>query len=148
MIVFDTSVLSRVFRRARPGAEERRLQAVFDELMAGDAALGLPGIVLQEVLSGIRSHRQFDDLAAKLTTAFTILPEGAREHVEAARVKNVCLAKGLNVSGVDCLIAACAMTGSHELFAVDDDFAAIARHVPLRLFNASHGAGQTGLHGA
>ena len=134
MIVLDTSVLSRVFRRTRPGAEERRLQAVFEGLMAADARLGLPGIVLQEVLSGIRARRQFDDLARKLTAAFTILPEGVREHVEAARVKNVCLGKALNVSGVDCLIAACAMTGGHELFAVDDDFDAIARHVPLKLF--------------
>jgi predicted nucleic acid-binding protein len=137
VIVLDTSVLSRVFRRARPGAEERRLQDVFEGLMAADAPLGLPGIVLQEVLSGIRARRQFDDLAGKLIGACAILPEGVREHVEAARVKNVCLGKGLNVSGIDCLIAACAMTGGHELFAVDDDFDAMARHVPLKLFKAS-----------
>ncbi len=136
MIVLDTSVLSRVFRRTRPGNEERRVQAAFGELMAADVPLGLPGIVLQEILSGIRSGRQFDDLAAKLTAAFTILAEGVSEHVEAARVRNVCLGKGLNVSGVDCLIAACAITGDHELFAVDDDFVAIARHAPLRLFKA------------
>ena len=112
------------------------MQAAFGELMAADVPLGLPGIVLQEILSGIRSGRQFDDLAAKLTAAFTILAEGVSEHVEAARVRNVCLGKGLNVSGVDCLIAACAITGDHELFAVDDDFVAIARHAPLRLFKA------------
>ncbi|MEW5982206.1 MAG: PIN domain nuclease [Acidobacteriota bacterium] len=134
MILFDTSVLSRVFRRKHPGPEERRLRAVFDELMASDDPLGLPGIVLQEVLSGVRSHRQFSDLSGKLLTAFAVLPEGVSEHVEAARVKNVCLAKGLNVSGVDCLIAAVAITGHHELFAVDDDFEAIAKHAPLKLY--------------
>jgi len=134
VILFDTSVLSRVFRRRRPGAEERRLQVVFEELMASDVPLGLPGIVLQEVLSGIRSQRQFTDLTAKLLAAFTVVPDGIPEHVEAARVKNVCLGKGLNVSGGDCLIAACAITGNHELFAIDEDFEAIARHAPLRLF--------------
>lgn len=134
MILFDTSVLSRVFRRKHPGPEERRLRAVFDDLMASDDSLGLPGIVLQEVLSGVRSHRQFSELSGKLLTAFAVLPEGVSEHVEAARVKNVCLAKGLNVSGVDCLIAAVAITGRHELFAVDEDFEAIARHAPLRLY--------------
>jgi len=138
VILFDTSVLSRVFRRKRPGAEERRLQAVFEDLMASDVPLGLPGIVLQEVLSGIRSHRQFSELAAKLLAAFTVIPEGIPEHVEAARVKNVCLGKGLNVSGGDCLIAACAITGNHELFAVDDDFEVIARHAPLKLFRGHH----------
>jgi predicted nucleic acid-binding protein len=134
VILFDTSVLSRVLRRRHPGPQERRLRAVFEELMASDDPLGLPGIVLQEVLSGVRSHRQFGELSGRLLAAFTILPEGVSEHVEAARVKNVCLAKGLNVSGVDCLIAACAITGGHELFAIDEDFEAIAKHVPLKLY--------------
>jgi predicted nucleic acid-binding protein len=140
VILFDTSVLSRVFRRRRPGAEERRLQAVFEELMASDVPLGLPGIVLQEVLSGIRSHRQFSDLRAKLLAAFAIVLEGVPEHVEAARVKNACLGKGLNVSGIDCLVAACAITGNHELYAVDEDFEAIAMHAPLRLFRGHYAA--------
>jgi predicted nucleic acid-binding protein len=106
-------------------------------MMASDVPLALPGIVLQEVLSGLRSHRQFADLTAKLLAAFSILPEGVPEHVEAARLKNACLSKGLNVSGVDCLIAACAITGNHELFAADSDFKAIARQAPLRLFRGA-----------
>ena len=138
MILFDTSVLSRVFRRTRPGQDEDRLRRVFGGLMASDAQLGLPGIVLQEVLSGIRSNREFGDLRSKLLAAFTIVSEGAAEHIEAARVRNVGLAKGLNVSGADCLIAACAICGGHEIFTVDEDFKAIARHAPLRLFTGSH----------
>jgi hypothetical protein len=39
-----------------------------------------------------------------------------------------------DVSGIDCLVAACAVTGDHDLFVVDDDFGAIARHAPLKLF--------------
>jgi predicted nucleic acid-binding protein len=138
VILFDTSVLSRVFRRKRPGTEERRLQAVFDGLMGGDVPLGLPGIVLQEVLSGIRSQRQFSDLSAKLLAGFAIVAEGASEHVEAARLKNVCLGKGLKVSGIDCLIAAVALVGGHDLFTVDEDFAAIAKHAPLKLYKGHH----------
>lgn len=134
MILFDTSVLSCVLRRRHPGPAERRLRAVFDELMASDDPLGLPGIVLQEVLSGVRSERQFAELSGRVLAAFSILPEGVSEHVEAARVRNVCLAKGLNVSGVDCLIAACAITGGHQLFTVDEDFEAIAKHTPLKLY--------------
>jgi predicted nucleic acid-binding protein len=134
VILFDTSVLSRVLRRRHPGPAERRLRAVFDELMASDDPLGLPGIVLQEVLSGVRSERQFAELSGRVLAAFSILPEGVSEHVEAARVRNVCLAKGLNASGVDCLIAACAITGGHELFTVDEDFEAIAKHTPLKLY--------------
>jgi predicted nucleic acid-binding protein len=134
VILLDTSVLSRVFRRKRPGPQEQRLQAAFEDLMTSDVPVGLPGIVLQEVLSGIRSHRQFSDLAAKLLGAFAVVTEGTAEHVEAARVKDACMSKGLNVSGIDCLIAACAIIGHHELFAVDEDFEAMAAHAPLRLF--------------
>jgi hypothetical protein len=102
--------------------------------MASDVRVGLPGIVLQEVLSGVRSSHQFDDLRSRLLTAFVIVPAGVGDHVEAARLKNVCLGKGLNVSGIDCLIAACAMAGRHELFTLDDDFEAIAKHTSLHLY--------------
>ena len=90
--------------------------------------------------SRTRTATNVADSSAKRLAAFTVLPEGIREHVEAARVKNVCLGKGLNVSGIDCLIAACAITGKHELFAVDEDFEAIAKHAPLRLYGGHHGA--------
>ena len=134
MILFDTSVLSRVFRRRRPGAEERRLQVLFEGLMVSDTPLGLPGIVLQEVLSGITSQKQFVDLRGKLLAGFTVMPASAQDHLEAARLKNACIGKGLNVSGIDCLIAARTIAGGHELFAVGGDFVEIAKHSPLKLF--------------
>ena len=54
MILLDTSVLSRVFRRRRSGPEELQLQRTVEGLMTADAALGIPSIVLQEVLCGVR----------------------------------------------------------------------------------------------
>jgi predicted nucleic acid-binding protein len=134
VILLDTSILSRVFRRRRPGPQERQRQAGFEALMESDASLGLPGIVLQEVLSGLPSEKAFRDLRAKLLGAFTILPASVDDHLEAARLKNLCMSKGANVSGIDCLIAATAITGGHELFAADQDFETIRRHTDLRLF--------------
>jgi predicted nucleic acid-binding protein len=137
VILFDTSVLSRVFRRRRPGDGEQALQVAFEALMQGDARLGLPGIVLQELLSGLASEKQFRELRAKLLGAFTIVPASVEDHVEAARLKNLCAAKGLNASAVDCLIAATAIAGGHELLTTDADFRAIGRHAPLRLLAAA-----------
>ena len=102
--------------------------------MSSDTPLGLPGIVLQEVLSGLPSEKQFRELRAKLLGAFAIVPASVDDHLEAARLKNVCARQGANVSGIDCLIAASAIAGGHELFAVDADFEAICRHSPLKLF--------------
>ena len=62
------------------------------------------------------SQRQFADLRGKLQAGLTVIPASAEEHVEAARLKNLCMGKGLNVSGIDCLIAATAMAGDHGLF--------------------------------
>jgi predicted nucleic acid-binding protein len=139
VILIDTSVLSRVFRRRRPGPHERQLQAVFEDLMSSDAPLGLPGIVLQEVLSGLSTEKQFRDLRAKLLGAFTIVPATVGDHLEAARLKNVCTRDGANVSGIDCLIAASAISSGHELFTSDADFEAIRRRSSLKLF-AGHDA--------
>ena len=136
MILFDTSILSRVFRRRRPGPQERGLHAAFEALMQSDASLGLPGVVLQEVLSGLASEKAFRDLRAKLLGAFTILPASVEDHVEAARLKNLCISKGANVSGIDCLIAATTIAGGHELFTADKDFETIRRHTTLKLFES------------
>lgn len=133
MILFDTSVLSRVFRRTRMGPSEKALAAEVQDLLLGERPLGLPGIVLQEVLSGIRVEKQFANLERRLLSAFTILTATAQHHVDAARLRNTCLSAGLNVSGPDCLIAVLAIAGDHHLFARDDDFQAIARHAPLKL---------------
>ncbi len=102
--------------------------------MSSDRPIGVPGIVLQEILSGLHSEKQLRELRAKLLGAFTILPASVDDHLEAARLKNVCVSKGTNVSGIDCLIAATAIAGGHELFAVDADFEAICRYSPLKLF--------------
>jgi predicted nucleic acid-binding protein len=114
--------------------EERHLKAVVEDLMAGELPLGLPGIVLQEVLSGVRNEKQFADLEQRLLASFSIVNPGTRDHIEAARLTNKCLASGLAASGPDCLIAVLAIAGDHELFAMDEDFRALAKHAPLKLF--------------
>ncbi|HVF60499.1 MAG TPA: PIN domain-containing protein [Thermoanaerobaculia bacterium] len=133
MILLDTSVLSRVFRRRRSGPEEERISVVLERLFASEAPLGLPAIVLQEVLSGITSERQFADLAERLQSSFVILNSATQDHVEAARLKNLCQSAGFNVSGPDCLIAVQAIAGGHRLYAIDGDFDHLAEHCPLAL---------------
>jgi predicted nucleic acid-binding protein len=133
VILLDTSVLSRAFRRATPGPSEQRVRVALEALMVGQAALGLPGIVLQEVLSGIRNPRQFADLERRLLDGFEIVHATTHDHIAAAKLRNACLTRGLNVSGTDCLIAHLAVAGGHRLLASDEDFQAIARHSKLQL---------------
>jgi predicted nucleic acid-binding protein len=135
VILFDTSVLSRVLRRKKPGEDEHRLQETLESLMVQEDPLGLPAIVLQELLTGIHSEKQFEQLRSRLLASFQIIHPDTEDYIQAARLKNKCLTEGVNVSGPDCLIAAIAIRGEHELFAMDADFESIARAVPMRLFD-------------
>ncbi len=141
MILLDTSVLSLAFRRSRPGPAEQRVRWALERLMAGQAALGLPGLVLQEVLSGIRNPKQFADLERRLLSGFDIVHATTEDHIAAARLRNTCLANGVTVSGADCLIAALAVAGNHRLLAADVDFHALAKHSKLHLLSVDEIAG-------
>jgi predicted nucleic acid-binding protein len=134
LILLDTSVLSRIRRRRKPGPDERALATFVDRLLESEAAVGLPGIVLQEILSGIRDAAAFIELERRLTTSFPIVMATAADHIAAARLGNRCLDRGLTTSATDCLIAALTISGDHQLFALDDDFRQIAKHTPLKLF--------------
>jgi len=134
MILLDTSVLSRAFRRKRPDTAEKAVRTRLEQLLESEAAIGLPGVVLQEVLSGVASSKQFESLKERLLASFVVIAATQSDHVEAARVRNACAAAGVNVSAIDCLIAACAIAGDHELFAMDDDYQGIAEQTTLRLY--------------
>ena len=134
MILFDTSVLSRVFRRTAAGSEEKSLRLKVDAMLKEDVPLGIPVLVLQELLTGIRSEQQFAELQSTLLGSFEIIHPDTDNYVEAARLQNKCIAKGFNVSGPDCLIAAVTISEGHELFAIDTDFQTIARIAPLKLY--------------
>ena len=102
--------------------------------MHGEDPLGLPGIVLQEVLG--------DSIGEDVPRSARETPR--RVHHRACldrgpsrggtRLKNLCVSKGLNVSGIDCLIAATAILRRNELFTADTDFASISRMSGLKLF--------------
>ena len=133
MIVLDTSVLSLAFRRRKPDAEEPDPVALLGKMIAEDRPLVVPGIVLQELLSGVRTAEQFKRLQAAMA-AFPILLAGQVQHVQAAQISNVCRREGITCSTVDALIAAMAIGVGGQLFTTDADFQRIAPRCGLRLY--------------
>jgi predicted nucleic acid-binding protein len=99
-----------------------------------DMPVGVPGIVLQELLSGVRTEAEFTRLKAMMEGFPLVLAERA-DHVSAARIANGCARKGLPTSTVDCLIAALAVSRKAPLLTVDDDFAGMAPHCGLTLLS-------------
>lgn len=133
MILLDTSVVSTVLRRRKRIGPEADLARRLDVLMATERPIALPGLVLQEVLSGIRDERQFDVVRRTAEATFPILLPRRDDHIVAAQLVNACRRRGVTASATDALIAAQAIGYGAHLFTTDPDFEDIAKHTPLRV---------------
>lgn len=132
MILVDTSVWSRAYRRrARP--VDDAVGARLRELISAGEPVALPGIVLQELLSGLRHETQLVRLE-RVLAPFPLVLATRADHAGAARIRNACGAAGFAASSIDSLIAAQAVERDATLFAADGDFTQIAEHSALRLF--------------
>lgn len=131
MIVVDTSVLSQVFRRASSPAPSTLAHA-FRRLVEEDAPLAIPGVVLQELLSGVKTARAFAALEGALA-GFPLLRADRAAHRLAAEVRNSCRRAGVAAASFDCLIAAQAINADADLWTLDRDFERIAGVTTLRL---------------
>lgn len=97
----------------------------------------VPGIVFQELLSGIKEPSQAEKIMG-IMEGYPILLATQDHHVEAANISNVCRKVGVSAATVDCLIAAQCIMENGILLTMDDDFSLIARHSTLRLYPMRH----------
>lgn len=133
MILFDTSVVSAVLRRRRKGAAEEELTARVEALLRSDETLGIPGIVLQELLSGVADRAQRDRLLKAVQDGFPIVLATEGDHLNAADLMSACAAEGIAFSTPDALIAAQAINRRARLLTVDADFRRLPARLGLRL---------------
>ena len=130
-VLVDTSVWSLALRRNTPtgGAEESELVELIREVR-----IGLIGPVRQELLSGMKSHAQFQKLRNHLR-AFPDLEIDSRDYETAAEFFNLCRGKGVQGSNTDFLICAVASRYRMPIFTTDDDFKLFQPHLPITLHN-------------
>ena len=134
MIIIDTSVLSLAFRRKTRPAPESVKVSTFRRLVTEDIPVAIPGIVLQELLSGVPTPDEFRRLQ-RILDGFPVLLATYDDHVGAARIANACIRAGVIVSTVDCLIAAMTLGKEARLLTSDRDFARMAPHCGLKLLD-------------
>jgi predicted nucleic acid-binding protein len=133
VILLDTSVLSAVLRRRKPGPAELRLAGRVAELLESESPVSVPGIVLQEILTGISEQAQFQTVRRAVLRGFPIVTANAGDHVLAAELANGCRGHGVAVSAVDALIAALTIQARGSLLTMDEDFERIAAHSSLKV---------------
>jgi predicted nucleic acid-binding protein len=132
MILLETSLLALAYEK-RSAAADPRPVAALRRMIHENVALGIPGIVWQELLSDVCSEGQFKQLRAHLA-AFPILLAGQQHHAEAARIALSCAAKRIECSPVEALIAAHAVESKAPLFTLNRAFGPIARYAGFKLF--------------
>ena len=133
MILLDTGVVSAVLRRRRRGDLEERVHLTVLTLLESAEAVALPGIVFQEVLSGIADSRQFRRVMRGIRDAFPVVLASEEDHQLAAQLANRAAAKGIATSTPDTLIAGQAVRLDSGLMTLDRDFERLAKLVDLKL---------------
>jgi len=134
LIIVDTSVWSLAFRRRSwPNDEMPGVIKLLQKLTREKEHLGVPGVVLQELLSGVKDPAQGERIKT-LMEGYPLLLASKEHHIEAANISNVCRRSGISAATIDCLIAAQCIMLDGLLLTLDDDFKRISRCCGLRLY--------------
>jgi predicted nucleic acid-binding protein len=128
-MMVDTSVWIDYFNGFR-SLEAERLTTAIEE----GEPISIPGLVLTEILLGLRSETEASRIA-DLLTAFDEVPDPDRtDYVAAASIYRLCRSKGKTIrSTIDCVIAQSCIRYGHSLLTKDRDFVAIAKSTLLSL---------------
>ncbi len=127
-IIVDTSVWSLVLRRAEPPVDPQAIRLA--KLIKQGQPILLLGVILQELLSGIKRETDFEMVKSHLEP-FPILELQRDDYVSAAKLRNLCKANGVQASTIDFQIAATCIEHDCALLTCDNDFTHIAKHCPL-----------------
>jgi len=130
-LVVDTSVWSLVLRRTRVD-EAHPLVRVFRSHLEANDGIFLVGNILQELLDGLRTKKDFERLA-RLLEPFPLIPLERATYIAAAELRQRCRSKGIQTGAIDCLIAAACIAQGYPLLTADQDFRLLARHSELAL---------------
>jgi len=129
-VVVDTCVWSLALARHAPS--DAPAVAILRRLIEDGEEILLPGIVLQELLQGLRSEASATRLRGVLEP-FELVAGDADDFAHAATLFRSCRAKGVGIATVDALIAAIAISHGAALLTTAADFGRMAEVVPLKL---------------
>ena len=126
-VIVDTSVWID-FLNGHPSPEADVLAQAIEQ---GDT-IHLPGLVLTEILLGLKNDAQARRVESLLDAFDWVEGPNRSDHLAAAVLYRQCRAKGIAVrSTIDCLIAQLCIRDKLPLLAKDRDFTQMAKLVPL-----------------
>jgi predicted nucleic acid-binding protein len=131
MILVDTSVLIEFFRGS--GTEEGQK---FEAILKRQVPFGINSHIMQEILQGAATEKEFEILEKYLTTQrFYHFKDPVESYVSAAKIYMECRRQGVTIrSTIDCLVAQTAIEHDLLLLHRDKDFIAMSKIVPLKFY--------------
>ena len=129
-IIVDTCVWSQALRK-----KSSKDELIVNELreLIRDVRVQLIGSIRQEILSGIKTKKQFSELKDYFS-AFQDLNIETADYEKAAEFYNTCRQEGIQGANVDFLICAIAYNRGFEIFTVDKDFENFQKYIPVNLY--------------
>lgn len=129
MVIVDTSVWID-FLQGRETKEVHELES----LLSQEKDVFITGIIVQEILTGIKDKKDRTKVRKELDHFIPINPT-LETHIQAAEIFDACRKKGFTIrSVIDCLIAALAIEYDLTLLEKDKDYSYMSKVVPLKTF--------------
>lgn len=129
MVLVDTSLWIDFFQHPVSPEADR-----LEDLIKEHNRAVLCGIILQEVLQGIRDNKSYTATKERLTK-LPYLDMSKETYLAAASLYRLLRAKGVTVPSADTSIAALAIFNHIPLYTKDDHFNIIAKHTRLELYS-------------
>ncbi len=129
-VIVDTCVWSAALRRTGFNDNNDIVNELKEVIREG--RVQMIGPVRQELLSGIKTIKQFDKLRTVLSS-FPDLIIQTQDYEKAADFYNKSRRKGVQGSNTDFLICAIAVNNLMSVFTIDNDFKLFKEHIPIKL---------------
>jgi predicted nucleic acid-binding protein len=133
MILIDTSVwIDFLINRDSLGAK------AIESLVESREDICICGVILTEILQGIRNDREHNKTKAILSNLI-FLPMTQETFYSAANIYRTCRSRGITIrNSIDCMIAAACIQYDVVLLHCDKDFDLIASQFNLQIYEISN----------
>ena len=129
-VLVDTCVWSMALRKNTSRNDEvvSKLTQLIEEVR-----VQIIGPIRQELLSGIKSKKHFEELKYYLSS-FPDIPLKSNDYEKAAELFNTCRKNGIQGSNTDFLICSVAINHDFEIFTTDNDFNNFKKCIPIKSY--------------
>lgn len=128
MVLVDTSVWIDFFQD-----DDSLYAKTLEGLIKDNNRAVICGVVLQEVLQGIKEHTTYE-LTKERLLKLPFLDTNKETYIYASSLYKNLRRKGITIPSIDTTIASIAILNRIPLFTKDEHFKTIARHSELKLF--------------